>query len=63
MLLLPPASKKSIQVQPSLEAYRVRCPDAYVRSIALLIRGDGDEAQIRWCLPPTHVFGQERGCK
>lgn len=63
MSLLPQALKKSIQIEPSLEAYRVKCPDPYVRAKALLIRGDGDETQIRWWFSPTHVSDQERGCK
>jgi hypothetical protein len=63
MLLLPQVPKKSIQVEPSLEAYRVQCPDPYVRSMVLLVRGDGDETQTRWWFSPTLVFGQKRGCK
>lgn len=63
MLLLPQAPKKSLQAEPSLEAYRVKRPDPYVRSMALLMSGDGDETQIRWWLSPTLVFDQEHGCK
>lgn len=63
MLLLPQAPKQSIWIEPSLEAYWVDGLDPYVRSMALLIKGDGDETQIEPGFSPTLVFDQERGHK